>query len=55
MRLCELRNAGYRIPTIWVFEAIAPGKPMHRVANYVLRQKYPVPLSLLDQLEGLEK
>ena len=55
MLLCELRKAGYRIQTIWVFEAIAPGKPMHRIANYILRAKHPVQLSLLYQLEGDKK
>ncbi len=55
MRICELRKAGYPIQTIWVHEAIAPGKPMHRIANYVLRQKHPVQLSLLDKFKGVEK
>ncbi len=54
MHICELRKAGYRIDTVWVYEAAAPGMKMHRIANYVLQKKYPVQL-LLSQIEGVEK
>jgi hypothetical protein len=53
MRICELRKAGYHIDRIWV-NAISSSNTVHRIANYVLRVKHPVQLSLLDHEGGLD-
>lgn len=49
MRICELRQAGHDIETIWVNETDAAGV-LHRVGKYILKPNRQ--MCLFDHVDG---